>query len=387
MVKTVLKKILPPLLIKIINKIKNRKIKNLYKRYNGEKKVLISYITSPFRIQSNAHTNNYEVVCAAKIFDELGYIVDVINYDNPISELDNYNVIYGFGDVFQKYFEGGFHAIKTIYYGAGMHVCHQNTATLKRVKDVYLKKGFWLSKSARFVEKTWSHQTTLVDGIIALGNHCCEETYRLHYDGKIVGINAPYFNSINPRSVLLNRKAGANKSYLWFGSSGLIHKGLDLCLDFFKSRPDLTLHICGHVAAEQDFNIAYRNELYQLSNIHMHGFVNINSEKFNEILENCSFVIFPSCSEGGSPSLITAVGNGALIPIITKETSVSTGYEIPIKGFSVMDLKEAIDASEKLSSEEIIRFQTLNLEYVMENNNKDTYYYNLKSAIKEILAE
>jgi hypothetical protein len=133
--------------------------------------------------------------------------------------------------------------------------------------------------------------------------------------------------------------------------------------------------------------MTYKNELYNSSNIHTHGFIDINSEKFKEILECCSFAIFPSCSEGGAPSLITTVGNGALIPIITKDTSVSTGYEIPIKGFSPIDLKEAIDISEKLSSEEIVRLQILNLEHVLENNNKEIYYCNLKSAIKEILSQ
>ena len=49
-------------------------------------------------------------------------------------------------------------------------------------------------------------------------------------------------------------------------------------------------------------------------------------DKFEEILLSCSFAIFPSCSEGGCPSTLTVIGNGGLIPIITKETTIETGY-------------------------------------------------------------
>ena len=366
----------------------NRKnlISNVFKSQHKQR-VLISYITIPFKSKSFVHTNYYEATTAARIFDELGYIVDVVNYENNISNLDKYDVIYGFGDVFQEYFESGTYGIKTIYYGTGMHVCHQNTATLKRVKDVYLNKGVWLAKSSRFVKNTWTHQTALVDGIIALGNDECAKTYRKHYDGEIYSLPAPFYRTMDAQDILSKRHPHANKSYLWFGSSGLVHKGLDLCLDYFKTRPDLELHICGINLLEVDFINVYKYELYELPNIHVHGFVDIESESFKEILSSCSYVILPSCSEGGCASVLTAIGNGALIPIVTRETSIATGNEILIEEFSVTGIGNAVARSEQLDLSTVIRLQKANLDYVLHEHNQTVYYQNLKSHITRILSE
>jgi hypothetical protein len=363
----------------------NRSIINVFsKTYN--KRVLISYITLPFRYHNHSHSNNYEVTSAAKIFDELGYVVDVFNYDGKLPDLEKYDVIYGFGDVFQKYFESGLNRKKTIHYGAGMHVFYQNTNTLKRIKDVYRKKGVWLTKSSRFVPKTWTHQTSLVDGIIAVGNELCADTYRSHYEGKVYSLPAPFFKTVDePDDIFLNRSIEANKSYLWFGNNGLVHKGLDLCLEYFSTRQDLSLHICGSIKAEKHFEQTYSKMLYELPNIHVYGFINIDSIQFKQILKKCSFVIFPSCSEGGGVSVLTAIGNGALIPLITKETSVSTGYEIVIEDFSIEYIKKAVEFSQKLQYSEILKLQKSNLSYVLKEHNQNIYYVRLKFAIQQIL--
>lgn len=365
--------------------IKDRMVVDYFKKREG-RRVLISYITRPFREQSVAHSNYFEVTTAAEVFDNLGYVVDIMHYEGKIPNLIQYDVIYGFGDVFQKYFESGLKNKKTIYYGTGMHVCHQNTATLQRVKQVHEKKGIWLAKSARFVEKTWSHQTTLVDGIIALGNEHCAETYKKYYDGTVLSLPAPFFQTANPSNILENRSHRANKSYLWFGSAGLIHKGLDLCLEFFRSRPDLTLHICGNIEAENEFVQAYSQELFNSTNIQVHGFINIESEKFKKILKDCSFLVYPSCSEGGGVAVLTAIGNGALIPIISKESSVSTGAEIFINELTVTSLENSINLSQSLTATEIVDSQKRNLESVLGKNNQDMYRSNLKHAIKKILS-
>ena len=359
-------------------------IKN-YFQTNYQKNALLSYITYPFKKSENNfnHTNYFEAMSHARIMNELGYNVDIINY-TYLKNIDSskYDLIVGFGNIFDRIFEGKLKA-KTIYYGTGMHVCHQNHATLKRLKDVYTKKGIYLSKSVRYVEKTWTYQTYLVDAIITLGNEVAVESYRKYYDGPIFNIPAPFYKVLNAYEFLERRNI--KKGFLWFGSSGLIHKGLDLVLEFFSSHPDLELHICGPIDNEPEFKEVYRKELYETPNIHTHGFVNITSKKFKEILENCSFVIFPSCSEGGSPSVITAIGNGALIPIITRETTISTGYEIWIEDFTAKAIENAVDKALQLSDNEILELRRKNLDYVLKNHTQEVYYDRLKKAYMEIL--
>lgn len=382
-----IKKFLPKFVKKsIVNLLENRVVNNYY-RTNLSKNALISYITIPFIENSTSHTNFFEVQSLVKIVSELEYNVDIIHYDNYKNiDLSKYDLICGFGDIFRKYFENAdMYKAKTIHYATGMHVCHQNHATLKRVKEVYKKKGVWLAKSARFVEKSWSHQTTLVDAIVALGNDVCAMSYKKYYDGRVYSVPVAFYRTQDAAEIIAQKSKNANKSFLWFGSSGFVHKGLDLLLEYFSKNSDLTLHICAALENEPQFVNVYKDEFYNNKNIITHGFVDIKSRTFEDILKSCSFAIFPSCSEGGAASVITAIGNGGLIPIITKETSVSTGYEIWIEDFNDNAVDKAVKDALKLSDKEIFDLQIKNLEYVLSNHSQENYYNQLKKYIKECI--
>lgn len=314
--------------------------------------------------------------------------MDVINYNYNVSKinLNKYDLICGFGNVFQKYFDSPHEkCIATICYGTGMHLFFQNQATLNRVKDVFIKKNVWLGDSSRYVKNIKLHQTTLVNGIIAIGNDYCAESYREHFLGYVYSVPGVFFLTQNAIKIMNNRNVSSSNNFLWFGSKGLIHKGLDLLLDHFKANSNITLHICGDIMREENFVKIYREELFNTPNIICHGFIDIESERFERILELCSFVIFPSCSEGGCPSVLTAIGNGGLIPIISKETTISTGYEILISTLDNIGIARAIEDSQSLSWSQIIKLQKLNYQVVVENNNQNKYYSALKEAITNIL--
>ena len=384
--KKTIKKLLPEKIKNFIIDYMNNQLISNYFKTKHQKHALLSYILTPFKKDSLSHTNFYEAQSWAKILDELGYNVDIIDYRNSQkNDLSKYDLICGFGDIFQQVFESSYNNIQSIYYGTGMHVCHQNITTLQRVKDVYIKKGVWLGKSARFVEKTWTHQTSLVSGIIALGNEVCADSYRKYYDGTVYSLPAPFYKTQNGEDIITHRDSSSKQHYLWFGSSGLIHKGLDLCLDYFSKNQDIFLHICGPIENEKEFTNVYKKELFESPNIKLHGFIDIESMEFENILTMCSFVIFPSCSEGGSPSTLTVIGNGGLVPIITKETTIETGYEIWIEGFESKSIDKAIKQSQALSFEEIKELQYSNLEFVKTNHTQNIYYQQLKTNIQNIL--
>jgi hypothetical protein len=371
-------------LVKLNEFFQSKYVISNYFHVNYEKRALLSYIIYPFKKQSLSHTNYYEAITYAKVLDEMGYAVDIVHYtyDKHI-DFSKYDLLVGFGEPFTTYFKSGFTNTKTIYYGTGMHQCRQNNATLKRLKQVYIKKRKWLTDSIRYVDKTWNYQTMLVDGIIVLGNDVCMESYSKFYNGPIYGIPAPFYKTFNGYQILSERSKYRTKTnFLWFGGKGLIHKGLDLVLEFFSDNPQFKLHVCGPIKNEPKFEKEYFKELYQTENIITHDFINISSDAFRDILLDCSFVIFPSCSEGGSPSIITAIGNGALIPIITRETTISTGNEIWIENF---DINEAINKTKELNDEQIMLLQKENIDYILKYHSQETYYENLKTAIIKIL--
>jgi hypothetical protein len=367
----------------------NKIIKNFYNA-NHSRNVLISYIVRPFKKRIDlTHTNSAEALMIAKIFDELSYNIDVIFYNSSrFIDYNKYDVVFGFGDPLINSFYRRKRKILSIYYGTGMHVCHQNQASLKRVKDVYERKGKWLPESGRIVDKTWSIQTTLVDAIITLGNSTTVDSYRKYYDGPIFNVPASFYKITDFREILRQKNfADSKHHFLWFGSSGLVHKGLDLLLEIFKNKPNLHLHICGPIDYEPGFKTCFYNELYNTENIHTHGFVDLRSEVFNNLMKTCAFVIFPSCSEGQSTSVLNVAGNGALLPIVTKESGIDINeYGIEIMGCNLKDVELAVAEAVRLTDDDIRKRSFSCGEYVFQHHSIEMFSKTIKDTLNLILS-
>ena len=89
---------------------KNRLVLNVYEFFFQKpiinyfkkpysKKVLFSYSTYHFNKKNyTAHSNHQESLVIAKIFDEMGYIVDIYNNNREYKiNFDNYDVVFGEG--------------------------------------------------------------------------------------------------------------------------------------------------------------------------------------------------------------------------------------------------------------------------------------------------
>ena len=133
----------------------------------------------------------------------------------------------------------------------------------------------------------------------------------------------------------------SRRHFVWFGSGGFVHKGLDLVLEAFAEMPDHQLTVCGPIDKERDFKKAYHKELYNTSNIHTVGWIDIESRQFREITRRCIALIYPSCSEGQSGGVVTCLHAG-LIPIISYESGVD------VDDFGVV-LKQLLDETIKNS--------------------------------------
>ncbi len=68
-----------------------------------------------------------------------------------------------------------------------------------------------------------------------------------------------------------------------------------MVLDAFADMPDHKLYICGPIEKEIDFEKAYYKELYESSNIHALGWVDVSSPEFIEISNKCLALIYSSC--------------------------------------------------------------------------------------------
>jgi hypothetical protein len=357
---------------------------------NFSKNVLISYITKPFKRGIDlAHTNSVEVLEIAKIFRSLGFNVDVADHDyEGFLDYDKYDMIFGFGEplVNSFSFKNKKNPVR-IYYGTGMHVSVQNNNTLKRIEEVYRRKGVWLLESGRIVEKVWSQQTNIVDAMILLGNDIVMESYRKHFYKDIYLLPASFYKIYDYNDIIEKKNyKEARNNFLWFGNRGLIHKGLDLLLDLFKTLPGIHLHVCGPLDDEYNFKQIYNTELYNTPNIHPYGFVKINSKLFKELILKCGFILHPSCSEGGSAAVLNVSGNGGLVPILSNEAGLNVrDFGFIIESLKLEGIKNSIEEARKLSDEELRRRSVSCAKYIEENNSLNNFTENIKNHLQTII--
>ncbi len=119
------------------------------------------------------------------------------------------------------------------------HFLTNNANAMERLRRVRDRHQVSL-RSTRMVENNWAIEAA--DMGCVLGNAFTEESYR--FAGK--PIHRIPLSSVRQYDWLADKDFDAcRKTYLWFGSGGFAHKGLDLVIDAFADLPDHRLLICG----------------------------------------------------------------------------------------------------------------------------------------------
>ena len=359
-------------------------IKNVFNT-NFKKRVLISYILEPFQIGIKySHTNYMECYTAALIFSELAFDVDVINFlDKRNIDYNGYDIVYGFGYPLENaFYSDCAEMIKKIFYGTGSCNFHSNKETCLKVLRFQKEKGKIIPQSGRFTNTFWTLQMLMPDFSISLGNQFVANTYlEINPDLNIRTLPAFYYDCYDINLLQKDFKK-SKKHFLWFGSLGLLHKGLDILIDIFCEKNDIFLHICGASKNESKFFDYYQPIIDKSDNIIEHGFLDVRSSDFKEVMNLCAFVLFPSVSEGGCAAVINVMANGGLIPII----STSAGLDVDEYGYIFRNIDKnmilnIIDNVTKLSEEELYA-KSLKIK----SHVRDVYsYQNYKQNLKEIL--
>lgn len=202
-----------------------------------------------------------------------------------------------------------------ILHATGCHWRFQNEAEIQRLRNLQQRRGVELAPR-RQVLPTCAAE--VADHISLLGNNFTMDTLRP--SGKPltrIPISSAYeFESPHGRDF-----ESAKRRFLWLGSYGMVHKGLDLVLEAFAAMPDLQLTVCGRPEKEEDFFAEYRKELTQLPNISLRGWIALDSPEFLEIARTHAAVVYPSAAEGGGGSVIHCMHAG-MLPICTDGASV-----------------------------------------------------------------
>lgn len=307
-------------------------------------RLLFSYFTDPFLLLpgqsfSTRHSNYWEAHEIASIFLEKGYVVDVIDEKNTSWQPKRrYELMFSTGPSLERLSGKLGPDCKTIFYILTSHWKANNANELARLEDLKKRVGVTLA-TRRLIPPNKSFE--LAHCVVGLGNQVTFNTFL--QAGSTSGIDKQIWSvpssTISQYPAPKKAWAEARKRFVWIGGGGAVHKGLDLVLEVFKKNTDLILYVCGPVQAEVDFVQLYQKELFETSNIHTVGRIDVAGKQFADICGQCVAIVHPSCAEGQSGAVITAMHAG-LIPIVSRESGVNVqdfGKTLDILGISEIE--------------------------------------------------
>lgn len=352
-------------------------------RTTYQKNCLLLYIVDPFKYQKiNYYHQNYEQVkILSKILAELEFNVDVIQFNDTKASLHKkYDLIIdihpGGNDVYKGHMATN---CKKIFYSTGSDPLSLKNAEEQRRKELLQRRGVSIMKVRQLPIISADEYKTL-DGMLFMGSTMNIKTYdQYEIKNKFLIKNTGY-------DFLGNKDFSkkSNKSFLFLSGGGQVLKGLDLLLEIFARNPDLHLYVCSKFMSEKDFSAAYHKELFETSNIHPVGFIDITSPEFSEITKECSYVLAPSFSEGQSGAVLAGMSAG-LIPIISKECGLEAGEAYFFDSNNLETIERTIKEFSQKPPEWIIENSKKAIQTIKDNHSEKNYYESVKTGLARIL--
>lgn len=367
--------------------IKERRVINLLPAREITKKgnVLISYIIAPFSLKSDeawptSHSNYWECFQMAKTFLDFGYAVDVTHWtDNRFIPKKDYDVFIDIHSNMERLAPLlGAKCLKILHI-TGAHWLFQNHAEYRRLLSLQQRRGVSLVPR-RIVPPSLGIE--YADCATIVGNEFTISTFV--YANKPI-YRIPISSAVTFPWIAEKDFDACRRTFLWIGSQGMIHKGLDLVLEAFTDLKDCELHICGNVQHETDFVKAYSKELYGTANIKTHGWIDVAGPEFASLIRRCVAVVYPSCSEGGAGSVITCL-HGGLIPIVSKESAVDVeDFGILLQHVTIDEIKAKIVMCANLLTEELRNRSKKAWEFAQNNHTREMFAKGYKQLIATLL--
>lgn len=357
-----------------------------------QSKALLCYLPEAFngKVLPKYHSNFTECHTAAEALHRLGYSVDCASRGKTGIDYSRYDVVFGINC---PSYAASFTADckvqpLRIFYSVGAHTFYNLRKTAARNKEFFARHNSWLMTSCHYVPGNGMnyYMSQLSDAVISLGDSFLIQQMKIEGDDttKVKALPAFCFNVCTPDEK--KNFSHCRNNILWFGSSGMLHKGLDIAIDFALEHPQFTLHICGGSRQEKEFWKLYMPKIKKADNIVMHGFVNIESKEFAYVLAQCGILLNPSLSESGAVAVLNVLGNGALLPVYSK----GTGLDLADTGIEVSEVtyesfRKALLAVAELPTETIEKKAWSVHRLVKEKYTLDNYREAMYNHLKEII--
>jgi hypothetical protein len=349
------------------------------------KSALISYVLFPnnkiefiwfYRI---VHNRFYVGKLIANALLELGYDVYVYDYLNEdIDYSIKYDLFFGHNKTFSRISSKLSKGCIKVLITTGCSPEFDNDILRERQKELSIRKGTNVELYSEVKNVEYAKENfKIADHIFMLGNLFTKSAW---YDHQSVF----HYHNVYLGNKKLKKNLG-KRNFLFIGSNLQLRRGLDLILDVFGNLAiNNKVYVCGPYEKELEFVKLYKNELFESKNIIPLGYVNIDSKVFNDVVNECTYVIYPSCSEAESSSVLNMMARG-LLPIIPDNVGFDNVNElgIKIKGFSISDVEDAVIDALNLTDQEILEKQTF-MYACLNKFSTDSFVSNLKEVVIEI---
>lgn len=328
------------------------------------------------------HPSFYKTMVMAQTFLDLGYDVEVIHCENQrFIPWKSYDVIVDARFNLQRLQPYLPPSCIKIFHCDTAQTVYQNAAESRRMLALQRRKGSTVPANRL---ETPHLGVEHAQYLTTCGNGFTAETYA--YSGKPIFHLPSITHTLWPWVTEKDYEAVRNR-FLWFGSRGMVHKGLDLVLEAFAKLPDCHLTVVGPVLNEPEFADLYRKELFHTSNIHYVGWLDTSSDEFRAITERCIAHVFPSCSEAGAAAVIETMAAG-LIPVVTYESSVDVDdFGVLLEDDSVDAIVRAVRAIMEMSGQELHRRARQVWETARSKHTPEQFERSYRATIETILAK
>lgn len=350
--------------------------------------VLISYDNRGLKEQirgkaiSTSHPQFFKTIVMAQTFVDLGYQVDVIHCENhKFVPWKPYDVVVDTRFNLQRLHKYLSAECIRILHCDTANIVFQNAAEMNRLLDLQARKGVTIPANRL---ETPHLGVEHANYLTTCGNEFTMKTYA--YAGK------PIFRLPIPARKVWSWSYdkdfdACRRRFLWFGSRGMIHKGLDLVLEAFIGMPEYQLTIVGPVQDEPEFVELYRKELFHTANIAHIGWLDNTSQEFKALLDRSIAHVFPSCSEAGAAVVLETMAGG-LIPLVTYEASVDVEeFGVMLQEASVDKIREGVRAIASMSTKELQRRAKKAWQCVHANNTSENFAKVYRATVEMILAK
>lgn len=345
--------------------------------------ILISYIMAPFLASEKAvrHTNMREALVIVRNFIQAGYAIDIADCQSkfmlPLLQNKRYDVIFGFGIPFMQACKLNPQARKVIYLTecAPDFSLSQESNRLKYYAERHGVR-FPLERSGKYYQ---NEQIDIASESLFMGNDYTSRAYHERFPHLKI-LLCPPTGMYNENFTLEHRTEEPKCGFLWFGSNGAIHKGLDILLDVFKDIPQADLYICG--LSENDAVVLKAYQRY--TNIHNCHFVQVDSDDYLALIDKVSYCVLPSASEGMSTSVLTCMRHG-ILPVVTRSTGIDV-YDFGwyIEDYHVEQVEKLIRSLMHISDAELDRRRFAVYQYANQEFSLDAYNMRIKKWIESL---